>query len=217
MNGKEPGDEIAFPLGSHMMSVRATMHSIVPVEHLELVQNGKVVATVPLSADHKCAAATVKVPVERSGWITLRAWSEHATPPMLDMYPFATTSPVYLTIAGIPPRSPDDARYFIRLGRSPARRRGAAHGLEQRRGEDRGARSHLPCARGVREALVRDRRVALAVREAAAAGDVALAHAAAGAARGDVRRVARRVTIERAQLGQRRQHSRTCMTTAPAR
>ena len=113
VNGKEPGDEIAFPLGSHTISVHATMHSIVPVEHLELVQNGKVVASVPMSADHRSASATVKVPVERSGWITLRAWSEHATPPVLDIYPFATTSPLYLTIAGIPPRSPDDARFFI--------------------------------------------------------------------------------------------------------
>ncbi|MEP7065800.1 MAG: CehA/McbA family metallohydrolase [Gemmatimonadota bacterium] len=113
VNGKEPGDEIAFPLGDHSLSVRAVMHSIVPVEHLELVQNGTVVAEVPLSADRKSASATLKLPVDKSGWITLRAWSEHATPPVLDIYPFATTSPVYLTIAGIPPRSPDDAHYFI--------------------------------------------------------------------------------------------------------
>jgi len=112
-NGKEPGDEIAFTLGTHTMMVRARMHSIVPVEHLELVQNGKVVATIPMSADHKSASATVSVPVDKSGWITLRAWSEHASPPILDIYPFATTSPVYLTVAGIPPRSPDDARFFI--------------------------------------------------------------------------------------------------------
>jgi Tol biopolymer transport system component len=113
VNGMEPGDEIKLPLGSHTVSVRAVMHSIVPVEHLELVQNGKVVAAVPTSGDHKSASAMVQVPVEKSGWITLRAWSEHATPPVLDIYPFATTSPVYLTIAGIPPRSPDDARFFI--------------------------------------------------------------------------------------------------------
>lgn len=113
VNGKEPGSEIAFPLGSHTVSVRATMHSIVPVDHLELVQNGKVVATLPMSADRKSAFATVKVPVERSGWITMRAWSDHATAPVLDIYPFATTSPVYLTIAGIPPRSPEDARFFL--------------------------------------------------------------------------------------------------------
>ena len=113
VNGREPGDEIKLPLGGHTLTVRAAMHFIVPVEHLELVQNGKVVASVPMSSDHKSAQATVRVPVEKSGWITLRAWSGHASPPVLDIYPFATTSPVYLTIAGIPPRSPDDARFFI--------------------------------------------------------------------------------------------------------
>jgi TolB protein len=113
VNGHEPGDAIEFPLGRHAVTVHAEMHSIVPVEHLELVQNGKVVATIPLSGDRKSASVTQQVTVERSGWITLRAWSEHATPPVLDIYPFATTSPVYLTVAGIPPRSPEDARFFI--------------------------------------------------------------------------------------------------------
>ncbi|MBK5189473.1 MAG: CehA/McbA family metallohydrolase, partial [Gemmatimonadaceae bacterium] len=135
VNGREPGDELAFPLGSHIVSVRATMHSIVPVEHLELVQNGKVVATVPMSADHTSASASVKVVVDRSGWITLRAWSEHATPPVLDIYPFATTSPVYLTIAGIPPRSPEDARFFIdwvdRLREGAERHTGWNNGAEK--------------------------------------------------------------------------------------
>ena len=60
-------DALEFPLGSHTISVRATMHSIVAVEHLELVQNGKVVATVPLSADGKSASATLSLPVDRSG------------------------------------------------------------------------------------------------------------------------------------------------------
>ena len=67
VNGKEPGNELAFPLGSHTISVRASMHSIVPVDHLELVQNGKVVATLPMSADHQSALATVKLPWTRAG------------------------------------------------------------------------------------------------------------------------------------------------------
>lgn len=113
VNGKEPGDEVKLPLDNHGISVRVELHSIVPVDHFELVQNGKVVATLPNMGDHENSTGTLWLPVERSGWITLRAWSGHATPPVLDIYPFATTSPVYLTIAGIPPRSPDDARFFI--------------------------------------------------------------------------------------------------------
>jgi len=114
VNGRAPGDELEFPLGTHTITVRAELHSIVPVDHLELVQNGQVVASLPMSGDHTRASVTRTVTVEKSGWITLRAWSGHATPPVLDIYPFATTSPVYLTIGGIPPRSPDDARFFIR-------------------------------------------------------------------------------------------------------
>jgi TolB protein len=30
----------------------------------------------------------------------------------LDTYVYATTSPIYVTVAGRKPRSPDDARYF---------------------------------------------------------------------------------------------------------
>jgi hypothetical protein len=34
--------------------------------------------------------------------------------PVLDLYPYATTSPVYLTVAGRPARSAEDAEYFLR-------------------------------------------------------------------------------------------------------
>ena len=33
---------------------------------------------------------------------------------MLDIYPFATTSPIYVTVDGRPMRNADDARYFVR-------------------------------------------------------------------------------------------------------
>ena len=32
---------------------------------------------------------------------------------MLDLYPFATTSPIYVTVGGQPVRSPGDAAYFL--------------------------------------------------------------------------------------------------------
>jgi hypothetical protein len=89
------------------------MRSIVPVEHLEVVANGAVVAAVPLAGDRTSADTTLTLPAERSGWYTLRAWSEHATHPVLDIYPFATTSPVYVTVGGAPARSAKDAAYFV--------------------------------------------------------------------------------------------------------
>jgi hypothetical protein len=50
----------------------------------------------------------------RSGWYLLRAYSDRALEPVLDLYPFATTSPIYVTVAGKPMRSAADADYFLR-------------------------------------------------------------------------------------------------------
>jgi hypothetical protein len=56
----------------------------------------------------------VTVRVELSGWILLRARSDRAIEPVLDLYPYGTTGPVYLTVGGQPARSAEDAEYFLR-------------------------------------------------------------------------------------------------------
>jgi hypothetical protein len=42
----------------------------------------------------------------------LRASSDQAEYPVLDNYVYATTSPIYVTVAGKAPRAPEDAKYF---------------------------------------------------------------------------------------------------------
>jgi TolB protein len=95
--------------------VRARVHlrSNVPIDHLELVLNGEV-REIPLAGDRRSADTMVTVPVERSGWILLRARSDRAIEPVLDLYPYGTTGPVYLTVGGKPARSAEDAEYFVR-------------------------------------------------------------------------------------------------------
>jgi hypothetical protein len=53
------------------------------------------------------------LPLSQSGWCALRATSDKGEYPILDTYVNATTSPVYVTIAGQRPRSSADAKYFI--------------------------------------------------------------------------------------------------------
>jgi hypothetical protein len=113
VDGKEPGDEIRLPAGRHRLSARVTLRSIVPIDSLEIVSNGTVAGSIPLTGNRTTADATVSVDVERSGWLTLRAFSRASRHPILDIYPFATTSPIYLTVGGAPVRSPADARYFV--------------------------------------------------------------------------------------------------------
>ncbi len=89
------------------------LRSNVPVDHLELVLNGEI-REIPIGGERRMADTTVVVPVERSGWILLRAQSDRAIEPVLDLYPYGTTSPVYLAVAGAPVSSAEDADYFLR-------------------------------------------------------------------------------------------------------
>ena len=114
LEGHEVGEQIDLPAGVHRLTARVSLRSIVPVQKLEIVADGAVVATVPLQAGGTRADAAIALPVTRSGWFTLRAWSSAAAEPILDIYPFATTSPVYVTVGGRPVRNADDARYFVR-------------------------------------------------------------------------------------------------------
>ena len=50
--------------------------------------------------------------VEAGGWLLLRAWNDGPDPQVLDLYPYATTSPIYLDLPGGPPPAPADAAYF---------------------------------------------------------------------------------------------------------
>jgi hypothetical protein len=78
---------------------------------VEVVQDGRVVATL---APGKGVDAEGEVELKQSGWLLLRAWNEGADPLVFDIYPYASTSPVYVEVGGAKPRSPADARYFTR-------------------------------------------------------------------------------------------------------
>ena len=68
--------------------------------------------TLKLEGARDSAEATGTLPLKESGWCVLRASSDQAEYPVLDKYVYATTSPIYVTIGGKTPRSPEDAKYF---------------------------------------------------------------------------------------------------------
>jgi len=91
----------------------AEMNSIVPVDHLQIVCNGKVANELALDSKHTSAHVDGSIPLEASGWCVLRAFSDKAEYPILDLYPYATTSPVYVSVAGAAVRNAADAAYFV--------------------------------------------------------------------------------------------------------
>ncbi len=106
-----PGDTLIFDGGEHALDYRATLRSNHPVDHLELIWNGEVVAR------HAPKAGTAdvrgRVTVKGPGWMLLRAWNDGPEAKVLDVYPFATTSPIYVTVGGQPVRSKAAATYFL--------------------------------------------------------------------------------------------------------
>ena len=108
-----PGAEIALGASGGAVEVRVEVRSPVPLDHVEIVSNGQVAGTVPLAADRMSARGSVKVHFLSSGWLVLRAWADKPAWPILDLYPFGSTSPVYVRVGDDEPRSPDDAAYFV--------------------------------------------------------------------------------------------------------
>jgi hypothetical protein len=113
LGGKGLGEELLLPAGGQDLVARVTLRSSVPIDHLEIVNNGEVVATLPLSGDRTSLSTTVAIPADRSGWYLLRARGENPLYPILDVYPYATTSPIYVTVGGEAVRSRGDAEYFL--------------------------------------------------------------------------------------------------------
>ena len=112
--GHGVGDEIRLSAGGHQVPARVRLRSNVPLDHLEIIGSGRVVATIPLRGGRTSANDTVPIQVDRSGWYVLRAYADRAEMPVLDLYPFASTSPIYVQVGEQPVRSADDATFFVR-------------------------------------------------------------------------------------------------------
>jgi len=83
------------------------------VDHLQIICNGKVTRELAMNSERTAAHVDGSISLEVSGWCVLRAFSDKAEYPILDLYPYATTSPVYVRVAGAPVRSTSDAAYFV--------------------------------------------------------------------------------------------------------
>jgi TolB protein len=113
LGSQQAGGELHLPPGETKVKFSGWLRSIVPVDHLEVICNGRVVRELKLNDDRESADIEDAIPLSQSGWCLLRAWSEKAEHPVLDAYPYATTSPIYVTVAGSVAKPTEDAAYFI--------------------------------------------------------------------------------------------------------
>ena len=109
--------------GAKNVTFSASLRSIVPVDHWELVCYGAKVADgsggpyfiqeLKMNGSRDGGEARGEVAIEKSGWCLVRASSDKAEYPILDNYVYGTTSPIYLTVDGKKASSREDAEYFV--------------------------------------------------------------------------------------------------------
>jgi len=111
LNDRESGSEIRLPFSANQrVRARVSLRSNTPVDHLEIVGNGQVVARLRGTVRD----TTIVFPVTGDAWFLARAYSDKPRLPILDLYPFASTSPVYVTVGTAPPKCGQDAEFFLR-------------------------------------------------------------------------------------------------------
>ena len=103
------GEELHLPLQGVSINLRGSMKCIVPVEKVEVLNNGRVIMTIPLSDAGRTASFDQQIDVKRSGWYTLRAYTTRPVHPLDVNYAFAETSPIYVYCGDRPIRSAEDA------------------------------------------------------------------------------------------------------------
>ena len=119
------GPMLEFSVGPHQLgdtikldvardfTVLVKAQSNFPMAKVEVIYNGEVVATVPLSDSKQQATLEKSFKLDRSGWLALRASGPgHLDHPVgaLD----AHTSPIYVQLAGSPSGARTDAEIFLK-------------------------------------------------------------------------------------------------------
>ncbi len=84
LGGEMVGSELKFAAAQAGVPFTAKLRSIVPVDHLEVVCNGKVARELKLEGARDTADFTGTIPLSESGWCVLRAWSDKAEYPVME-------------------------------------------------------------------------------------------------------------------------------------
>lgn len=151
-NDKTSGDTLALDAPGKVR-VKGRVRSQFPLDSLEVVFNGAVVAQGTLAADKLTGSVDLDVSIEGSGWLALRTAG-----PVVNRWPSnyglrAHTNPVYLKVKDKPMDTHAEAEYFLkwidRLEEDLKRRD------QIPRGEWEHVQTHLLLARNAYRALLR--------------------------------------------------------------
>jgi hypothetical protein len=112
IEGHGIGDQIAAQTG-RVLHVEGTATSAVPLDRIELVVNGEVVASAAREEGERTVALSHDLRVDASCWIALRCSGAKNEAVLDPDGAFAHTSPAYVAVPGAPLACRNDAEYFI--------------------------------------------------------------------------------------------------------
>ncbi|MGE3822277.1 MAG: CehA/McbA family metallohydrolase [Isosphaeraceae bacterium] len=111
VDGKEPGSTLDWKEGSTVVEVKAEAWFSRPIEGLEVVANGKVVAAQRGDGEARRIALSAKVPLTESTWIAARVRGEKAEG---EPDRQAHANPVYVLKDGVPAYVPEARAAILR-------------------------------------------------------------------------------------------------------
>ena len=115
VEGRRPGDVIDLPTGGGTLAVEVVAESLAPLATVEVVVNGRVVATASPQPGALNTTLRAQVPVAESGWIAARCTSALSGWALSTRGVAAHASPVYIVVDGAELYNPSSATYMLTL------------------------------------------------------------------------------------------------------
>ena len=113
VNGQLPGAELDLKAGDRL-TIAASAASFVPMEQLEIVMNGEVIASAKAAGDRLSLRVEKALAVEGPGWIAARVRGPAHRYVVNDAFLYAHTSPVYVLENGKKIARKQDGEFFVR-------------------------------------------------------------------------------------------------------
>jgi Tol biopolymer transport system component len=110
----KPGDSLGLGGKKKSIPYKGWMRSNVPVEKIEVVYNGDVVATHSPAQPVTQLDLSGSLTLRENGWVLLRVYNAGAHPDVFDVYPYASTNPVFVHGGSPSTKASISAAYFIK-------------------------------------------------------------------------------------------------------
>lgn len=113
VEGRQPGDEIRLQSSdASTLRVNADVHSIAPLDKVEIVVNGEVAHRWDVTGNGTSRSFRTTIDLPAGGWIAARAIGPSSRY-VGDAFAFAQTSPVYVVRDGLTWIDEDDVRFLL--------------------------------------------------------------------------------------------------------